>query len=170
MNVSGEEGSCLPRTRRLISRHPGPSGFAAYLEWEWTHTERPMTRNVFLSFTMTDKGFVDLLRGQAERRQPALVFRDYSIKEAFEATWKTNAERLIRACSITLCLIGKTTHRSQAVDWEVRKSVDLGKHVMAVAIDPTGPIVPPALADLKVKPLPWDIERIVGELHGSGTE
>lgn len=38
-----------------------------------------MTRNVFLSFTMTDKGFVDLLRGQAERRQPALVFHQGSV-------------------------------------------------------------------------------------------
>ncbi len=129
-----------------------------------------MTRNVFLSFTMTDKGLVELLRSQAERRQPALVFCDYSIKEAFEDTWKTNAERLIQACGTTLCLIGKTTHRSQAVDWEVRKSVALGKGILAVAIDPTGPIVPPALAALKVKPLPWDIERIVGELHGTRTQ
>ena len=129
-----------------------------------------MTRNVFLSFTTEDKSLVDLFRSQAKDRQSALVFRDYSIKEAFEYAWKTNAERLIQACSVTICLIGKTTHQSKAVAWEVRKSVELGKYVMAVSLELTVPIVPPALAELNVKPLPWDIERVVGKLNGIGTE
>ena len=123
-----------------------------------------MKHNVFLSFTMEDKELADLFRSQMENGQPDLVFQDYSIKEAFEQTWKTNAERLIRACSATICLIGKTTHRSKAVDWEVRKSAELGKEVLAVSIEPMGPIVPSALVELKVKPLPWAIERIVGKL------
>lgn len=130
-----------------------------------------MKRNVFLSFTMEDKELADLFRSQMENEQPGLGFRDYSIKEAFEQAWKTNAERLIRACSATICLIGKTTHRSRAVDWEVRKSVELGKHVMAVSIQPTETIVvPSALVEVKVKPLSWNIERIAGELNGIGTE
>lgn len=129
-----------------------------------------MKRNVFLSFTTEDKELADLFRSQMENRQPGLGFRDYSIKEAFEQTWKTNAERLIRACSATICLIGKTTHRSRAVDWEVRKSEELSKHIMAVSIEPTGPIVPPALAALKVKPLSWNMERIADELNRVGTE
>ena len=129
-----------------------------------------MTRNVFLSFTTEDKSLADLFRSQAKDRQSALVFRDYSIKEAFEHAWKTNAERLIQACSVTICLIGKTTHRSKAVDWEVRKSAELGKYVMAVSLEPTVPVVPPALVELNVKPLPWDTERVVGELNGIGAE
>ena len=131
---------------------------------------RTQTRNVFLSFSTEDKGLADLFRDQARDEQSDIVFRDYSIKETFEHAWKTNAERLIRACSVTICLIGKTTHRSKAVDWEIRKSADLGKHVMAVSLEPTAPRVPPALAALNVPPLPWDIERIVGELHGIGVE
>ena len=129
-----------------------------------------MKRNVFLSFATEDKGLADLFRSQVEKRQPGLVFRDYSIKEAFEQTWKTNAEQLIRASSATICLIGKTTHLSRAVDWEVRKSAEVGKHILAVSIEPTGPIVPPAFAKLKVKPLPWDIERIADELNGVRTQ
>ena len=130
---------------------------------------RTQTRNVFLSFSTEDKGLVDLFRSQARDRQPALVFRDYSIKETFEHAWKTNAERLIRACSVTICLIGKTTYRSKAVDWEIRKSVELGKHVMAVFLEPTVPMVPPALAELNVAPLPWDIERTAGGLNNGET-
>lgn len=130
-----------------------------------------MKRNVFLSFTTEDKEVADLFRSQMETRQPGVAFRNYSIKEAFEQTWKTNAERLIRACSATICLIGKTTHRSRAVDWEVRKSAELDRRVMAVSIQPTETIVvPSALVELKVKPLSWDMERIAGELNGIGTE
>ena len=127
-----------------------------------------MARNVFLSFNMEDKDSVNLFRGQAESRQPALVFRDYPTTEAFEYTWKTNAERLIRSCSVTVCLIGKTTYQSEAVDWEIRKSAELGKTVMAVAIESPTPMVPPSLVELNVTPLPWDVDRIVGELDGIG--
>ena len=129
-----------------------------------------MIRHVFLSFSMGDEGLVNVFRSQAASRQSALVFHDYSIKEVFESTWKTNVERLIRACSVTLCLIGKTTYQSKAIDWEIRKSAELGKTVMAVSIEPTMPKVPPTLTDLNVQPLPWDMERIIGELNGSGTE
>lgn len=129
-----------------------------------------MKRNVFLSFTTEDKEVADLFRSQMENRQPDVAFRDYSIKEAFEQAWKTNVERLIRACSATVCLIGKTTHRSRAVDWEVRKSVELNKCVMAVSIEPVRPLAPLALTELTLRPLSWDIERIAGELSGVGTE
>ena len=127
-----------------------------------------MAHNVFLSFTMEDMGLANLFRGQAESRQSALMFRDYAVKEAFEHAWKTNAERLIRSCSVTICLIGKTTHQSKAVDWEVRKSAELGKSIMAVAIGSPTPILPPSLAELNVSPLPWDVDRIVGELDAIG--
>ena len=129
-----------------------------------------MIRHVFLSFSMGDEGIVNVFRGQAANRQSVLVFHDYSIKEAFESTWKMKAERLIRACSVTICLIGKTTYRSKAVDWEIRRSAELGKTVMAVSIEPTAPRVPPALTELNVQPQPWDMERIIGELNDLGTE
>ena len=104
-----------------------------------------MARKVFLSFTMEDRGLVDLFRTQVENGQSALVFRDYPIKETFEYAWKTNAERLIRSCSATVCLIGKSTHQSKAVDWEIRKSVELGKSILAVAINSPTPLVRPLL-------------------------
>lgn len=129
-----------------------------------------MARNVFLSFTMEDRDLVNRFRVQVENGQCALVFRDYPIKETFEYAWKTNAERLIRSCSVTVCLIGKSTHQSKAVDWEIRKSAELGKSILAVVIDAPTPPVPPSLAELNISPLPWDIDRIVGELDGRGTD
>ena len=129
-----------------------------------------MSRNVFLSFTMEDMDLVNLFRGQAEGKHSSLVFHDYPVKEAFEYAWKTNVERLIRSCSVMICLIGETTHQSKAVDWEVRKSAELGKQILAVAIESPTPTVPLSLARLNVSPLPWDIDRIVGELDGIRTD
>ena len=126
-----------------------------------------MVCNVFLSFTTEDKASANLFRSQAKAREPSLVFRDYSIKEAFEYTWKKNAARLIGTCSATVCLISKTTHRSEAVNWEVRRSAELGKRVMGVTIEPIVPIVPSALAELNVELLRWDVdtEKIIGVLN-----
>jgi hypothetical protein len=129
-----------------------------------------MARHVFLSFTMENMALVRLFRAQAESRHSSLIFRDYPVKEAFEYAWKTNVERLIRSCSVMICLIGETTHQSKAVDWEVRKSAELGKQILAVAIESPTPTVPPSLAELNVGPLPWDMDRIVGELDGIGTD
>ena len=129
-----------------------------------------MSRNVFLSFTMEDRDLVKLFRGQAESKHSSLVFHDYPVKEVFEYAWKANVERLIRSCSVMICLIGETTHQSKAVDWEVRKSAELGKQILAVAIESPTPTVPPSLAELNVGSLPWDMDRIVGELDGIGTD
>ena len=129
-----------------------------------------MARHVFLSFTMENMALVNLFRAQVEGRRASLVLRDYPVKAAFEHAWRTHAERLIRSCSVMICLIGKTTHQSKAVDWEIRKSAELGKQIMAVAIESPTPTVPPSLTDLNVSPLPWDIDRIVGELDGIGTD
>ena len=126
-----------------------------------------MVCNVFLSFTTEDEAFAKLMRSQAMAMESSLVFRDYSIKETFEYTWRKNVEQLIEACSATICLISKTTHRSEAVNWEVKRSAELGKHVLGVTFEPIVPIVPPALAELNVELLRWDtdIEKLTGELN-----
>ena len=125
-----------------------------------------MVGNIFLSFATEDEAIADLFRIQAMAVDPSLVFHDYSIKETFECAWRKNAEQLIAACSTTVCLIGKATHRSEAVNWEVRRSAELGKRVVGVTIEPIVPIVPPALAELNVELLRWDtdIAKVTGEL------
>ena len=80
-------------------------------------------RNVFLSFQMEDLPRVNLFRGQAENATTDLQFRDYSIKEPFASAWKSNAELIIRKCSVTICLIGPTTWQSEAVDLGTEKEL-----------------------------------------------
>ena len=125
-----------------------------------------MSPNVFLSFATEHKALVDLFRGQAKNRRSALTFRDYSIKEPIAGAWKSHAERLIRASTATLCLVGDTTWRSEPVNWEIRKSAELGKRVLAVYLQPGNRTGPAALSEISVTPMPWNVNAIVSELNG----
>jgi hypothetical protein len=122
-----------------------------------------MPYNVFLSFAMENKPLVELFRGQAKNKNLDLEFRDYSIKEPFENAWKTNCERIIRLCSATICLVGRETYKSSAVDWEIRKSVELRKGIMAVYLESYS-IIPKALVEFGITPINWQIDAIVSEL------
>lgn len=127
-----------------------------------------MDPSLFLSFAVEDKPLVELFRGQALNRRSALTFRDYSIREPVDGAWKAHAERLIRASTATLCLVGASTWRSEPVDWEIRKSAQLDKRVLAVFLRAgAGTVrVPPALHDIGVTPMPWSIRAIERTLHG----
>jgi len=125
-----------------------------------------VARNVFLSFAMDDQQSANAFRAQARNGQSDLEFRDYSVKEPFERAWKTNVERLIRRCSATICLVGESTWSSDAVDWEIRKSEELGKKLVAVRLGPDVRRHPRALRDLGIAVVPWDIEAIMRELGG----
>ena len=115
---------------------------------------------------MKDQRLANAFRAQARSGRSDLEFRDYSVKESFEWAWKTNVEQLIRRCSATICLVGESTWSSDAVDWEIRKSDELGKKLIAVRLGPEVRRHPKALRELGIAVVPWDIEAIMRELGG----
>ena len=117
--------------------------------------------NVFLSFSIEHKPLVEMFRDQARNSDSALIFRDYSIKEPVRGAWKKYAERLIRESSVTICLVGENTWSSEPVNWEVRKSADLGKRILAVYLQSSAVRTPPSLEEIGVNPMPWDVGMIV---------
>ena len=119
---------------------------------------------VFLSFAMEHKMLVDLFRSQARNGRSGIVFLDYSIKDPVDGGWQIHAECLIRASTTTICLVGETTWRSEPVNWEIRRSVELGKRVLAVYLQSNAARLPTALADAGITPLPWDIQIIANSL------
>ena len=114
---------------------------------------------------MEHKPLVDLFRDQAQNGHLGLVFHDYSLKEPVEGAWKIHAERLIRASSVTICLIGESTWRSEPVNWEVRRSAELGRRVLAVYLQSNAARSPAALMEIGVTPMLWDIKMIVAHLY-----
>lgn len=124
-----------------------------------------MAHNVFLSFAMEDEALVNLFRGQAKNDRLLLEFYDHSVKEPFGHTWKTQCEQKIRRCSVTICLIGEKTHLSEAVNWEIRKSADLGLGIMGVYLVEGQPIRPEALRERQIMPVHWEMDKIMDEIE-----
>ena len=128
--------------------------------------------HVFLSFVEEDLNVVNLFRGQAKNEHSDLEFADYSIKAPFDSTNSDYIARGItdqlRLVSVTVCLYGPTTYTSKWVDWELRKSVELGKPTMGVCLYGDGRVspYPPAL---KGRPrVGWDIGNIVQTMRQLG--
>ena len=124
-----------------------------------------MPRNVFLSFDSDDLEYVNLFRGQAKNKTNDLEFSDHSVKEPFDSKNAEYIRRQIREkmerASVTLCLIGRNTHASRWVDWELRTSSELEKGLVGMYLyDPNG-TVPQALKVAKAEVVPWDHERVV---------
>ena len=117
----------------------------------------------FLSFVEEDLNVVNLFRGQAKNEHSDLAFADYSIKEPFDSK---NADYIargithqLRLASVTVCLYGSTTYTSKWVDWELRKSVELGKPIMGVCL----------YGDGRVRDYPAALEgrpRVEGNIQG----
>ena len=128
-------------------------------------TDSSTIPKVFLSFSMKHKPLVELFRHQATDGQCGLVFRDYSIKESIEGTWKIQAEHLIRESSVTICLVGEGTWRSEPVNWEIRKSAEFGKRILAVYLESNTVCTPAALLEVGATLMPWDVKTIVDELY-----
>ena len=76
-----------------------------------------------------------------------------------------DVERIIRSCATTICLVGDTTYRSEPVNWEIRKSTALGKAVLGVYLQSVTASIPPALSEIGVTPVPWNVTAIKEELH-----
>lgn len=93
-------------------------------------------RNVFISFATEDMDEVNLLRGQAKSDNTDIEFNDHSVREPYDSVQaeyikRKISERINRA-SVTVVYISNDTAQSKWVKWEVEKSLELGKKVVAV--------------------------------------
>ncbi len=93
-------------------------------------------RNVFISFATEDMNEVNLLRAQAKNENSDIEFNDHSVQEAYnseqaEYIKRKIAERINRA-SVTVVYLSDSAAKSHWVKWEVQKSIELGKKVVAV--------------------------------------
>ena len=112
-----------------------------------------MKHKVFLSFAMEDKLLVDHFRVQAQNQHLPFAFRDYAVRDGFDTSWKSQAEELIRSSSVTLCFVGRGTYQSEPVNWEIQKSIELDKPVVAVYLVDEALPLPKALQDHSITPV-----------------
>ena len=98
--------------------------------------DKGVRRNTFLSFDYEDIDEVNLLRAHAKNEKSEIEFIDRSVKDPINSERaeyiKQKITERIRQCSQTVVYITDNTHSSDWVKWEVEKSLQLGKGVIAV--------------------------------------
>ena len=128
-----------------------------------------MAVRAFLSFAQEDLNVVNLFRGQEKNQNNDLDFADYSIKEPFNSL---NAEYIgrgildqIKHSTLTICLYGPSTYQSDWVNWELTKTLELGKPIMGVNLynDGRTKYYPSALGNWPR--LNWDIPGIAATMR-----
>lgn len=93
-------------------------------------------RNVFISFVEEDIDEVNLLRAHAKNENSDIEFSDHSVRKPYDSEQaeyirRKIGERIARS-STTVVYISENTAQSRWVAWEVQKSLELGKRVIAV--------------------------------------
>lgn len=117
-------------------------------------------KNVFISFAYEDIDAVNLLRGQAKNENSDIEFNDLSVKEPFDSNRadyiRQKISERINQSSTTVVYLSPATANSRWVDWEVEKSIELGKRVIATH---SGDSVPEPVPDFiqknNIKIVPW---------------
>ncbi len=89
---------------------------------------------VFVSFHNEDRHAKELLLAQAKNRNMNLQFSDQSIDKPFNSKWKTRTKPRIQRASTTVVMVGKHTHKREAVKWEIEQSRKAGNKIVAVQI------------------------------------
>jgi hypothetical protein len=118
-------------------------------------------RNVFISFAHEDLNEVELLRGQAKNDRSDIEFNDRSVQEPYnseraEYIRSRLADRINQA-SVTVVYLTEESIKSEWVRWEVEKSLELGKRVIAMHSQKGMPsTIPDWISKNGVKVVPWN--------------
>jgi glycerophosphoryl diester phosphodiesterase len=142
-------------------------GNLSKLEEQAKRTLSQTRRNVFISFAYEDIDEVNLLRAHSKNELSEIAFSDWSISEAFDSTngeyIRRQVTERIKQASLTVVYVSSSTVTSKWVEWEVTKSVELGKRVLAVHSGATRPHKLPSWIERnRIKVVPW--KRLAPEL------
>lgn len=116
--------------------------------------------NTFLSFDYDDIDDVNLLRAHAKNDKSDIEFIDRSVREPFDSNkaeyLKKKITDRINSTSQTVVYISDRTHESKWVNWEIQKSLELEKKVIAVHKGDTPPQnIPELISKNRIKVVPW---------------
>lgn len=123
-----------------------------------------MPRRVFISFQNKDKSAKNLLKMQAGNKKINLELNDQSPNKPFSNRWKTQMKNRIKKSSATVVMIGKDTHKSKAVQWEIEQSRKAGNKILGVQIHPRKHHRTPSALRKREELKRWKIDNITRRL------
>jgi len=101
-----------------------------------------MAKKVFISYNYdNDKHYKNLLLAWDKNSEFDFSLYDQSVDVSVDSTDAAAIRRVIsnkiNNSTYFLCLIGKKTHNSGWVKWEIKKAIELKKRLVAVKIEST---------------------------------
>ena len=126
-------------------------------ELERAQTSR---RNLFISFSYEDIDEVNLFRGQAKSERSDIEFVDRSVRDAFDSERadyiKQRISERIKQASMTVVYLSPDAAKSNWVNWEIKRSLELGKPVVAFHKGDSPPgTLPDAMTENEIKVVRW---------------
>lgn len=109
---------------------------------------------------------VRLFRGQVKNQNSNLEFSDYSVKEPINSERtvyiKQKIKEKIKRSSVVMCLIGRTTHASSWVRWELETAYSMNKCLIGVRLNQDcWDKVPATLERVGAEIVDWRIDGIM---------
>lgn len=119
-----------------------------------------MARNkrVFIAFAVEDKFARDNLVYQAkEQGNVPFDFTDMSVKEPWDAKWKTNCRIKIKGCDGVIVFISRNTPQAEGARWEIKCAKEEGVPIKGFWVRSNDPCCrPPELGSTPVVYWTWD--------------
>lgn len=109
-------------------------------------------KKVFISYDyINDKHYKNLLLAWDQNKRFDFYISDYSADVSIDSTKasaiKSVLSRYINEATVLLVIVGKQTHKSDWVRWEINKAFELGKRIVAVKTDREN-LTPPELYNI----------------------
>ena len=113
----------------------------------WVQDFKPAERSmdmankrIFISYDYSNDGkYKDLVLTWDKDEDLDFSFYDMSVEVSVDASDAAAIKREISArisdCSHFLCLVGRYSHKSRWVDWEIKTAMELKKKVVAVQVE-----------------------------------
>ena len=120
----------------------------------------------FLSFATSDKSLVEDFKDQLMSRYANLELLDHAVIDHYDKNWKLECAQKIDRSTILMCLIGATTHTSEAVAWEIDRGLTRGVPVVAVKLIERKVRVPNVLIRNSINPIPYNAIRAPSTYDG----
>ena len=122
---------------------------------------------IFVSFAIEDDFYRKGLVNQAKDERTPFEFKDMSVKEPWDESWKTRCRTKIKGCDGVIALIGPNTEKATGARWEMKCAAEEKVPMIGVHIhkDWTKRYTPPELNGYQVIDWSWDgIARFINGL------
>ena len=116
---------------------------------------------LFFGNSTEDQSHIDNLIIKLNDLLPNLPINDLSKNVPYQDDWQTYAEAMLQKCLLFVCVVGKNTHSSSPIDWELREAHRLNKPIVVARLSPQH-LLPLSCEELQIPAIDWNTDEVAG--------